>query len=122
MFMLYFKIVRCIIPFVTHEEKEGNTLDKHIQMYGNTVLKNNIETDNLIELEYYKIVNKQNLKPYGIGIIKKFCDEIEVNVETREFNNIFKNEKDANTMLNLLLKNQVTPVTLKDILEDFVIV
>ncbi|MGN1269447.1 MAG: DUF6514 family protein [Clostridia bacterium] len=101
-------------------------MDKKVEMYGNTTLTNSLERKNLIELEYYKICNnltsKKNSKPYGLGVIKKSCNEIELNMEKREFNNIFTNENDANKMLNLLLKNKVTPVALKDVLEDFVLI
>ena len=44
------------------------------------------------------------------------------NVEKREFNHIFSKENDADDMLELLLKNKVTPTSLRDILEDFVLV
>ncbi len=101
-------------------------MDKSVEMYGNTTLTNNLEKEKLIQLEYYKIcnnlANKENVKPYGIGIIKKSCNEIELNIEQREFNNIFKNENEVNKILNLLLKNKVTPIALKDVLEDYVLV
>ena len=48
--------------------------------------------------------------------------ELETEVEKREFNHIFSKENDANNMLELLIRNKVTPITLKDILKDFVLV
>ena len=75
--------------------------------------------------KYYKICNnkkKSTEKPYGIGVIKTYSDELETEVEKREFNHIFSKENDANNMLELLIRNKVTPITLKDILKDFVLV
>ena len=77
------------------------------------------------QLKYYKICNnkkKSTEKPYGIGVIKTYSDELETEVEKREFNHIFSKENDANNMLELLIRNKVTPITLKDILKDFVLV
>ena len=75
-----------------------------------------------INLEYYKICNrmKKNVeKPYGIGIVKTHEDTVETRMEKSEFNHIFSQEQEADKMLKLLIKNKVTPVTLRDILEDY---
>lgn len=102
-------------------------MGRDIKIYGNIEIRNRLERldYNPIQLEYYKIYNseKQNdKKPYGIGVIKRCSNEIEIDVEKREFNHIFSREDDADNMLELLLKNKVTPISLKDILEDFVLV
>ncbi len=99
-------------------------MEKAIKVYGNTVINNREEIIyNPIQLEYYKTYNENTEeKPYGIGVIKTCTNEIEVDIEKREFNHIFSEENDADNMLELLLKNKVTPIALKDILEDFVIV
>lgn len=105
-------------------------MDKSIEVYGNLVIDeggiDGVTEEFPIQLEYYKICNKQkeqaNEKPYGIGVVKTHTDVKEVNIEKREFNNIFSNEKDANNMLNLLMKHQVTPVSLRDVLEDYILV
>lgn len=102
-------------------------MGKDIKIYGNVEINNRLEglEYNQIQLEYYKIYNseKQNdRKPYGIGVIKRCSNEKEIDVEKREFNHIFSKENDADNMLELLLKNKVTPIALRDILEDFVLV
>ena len=102
-------------------------MGRDIKIYGNVEIKNGIEglEYNPIQLEYYKIYNSEkhnDRKPYGIGVIKRCSNEIEIDVEKREFNHIFSKENDADNMLELLLKNKVTPIALKDILEDFVLV
>lgn len=102
-------------------------MEKDIKIYGNVEVNNRLEglEYNQIQLEYYKIYNSEkqnNRKPYGIGVIKRCSNEIEIDVEKREFNHIFSKENDADNMLELLLKNKVTPIALRDILEDFVLV
>ena len=108
-------------------------MGRDVKVYGNTEIKHAIGEIgyNPIQLEYYKIYNSEkqsggiNLwirKPYGIGVIKRCSNETELDVEKREFNHIFSKENDADDMLELLLKNKVTPTSLRDILEDFVLV
>lgn len=102
-------------------------MEKSIEVYGNIEIKDELDekTNNPIQVEYYKICNnkkKNTEKPYGIGVIKTYSDELETEVEKREFNHIFSKENDANNMLELLIRNKVTPITLKDILKDFVLV
>ena len=105
-------------------------------MYNSNVnLNDNISIDDYIykretkefpiNLEYYKVHNNVALnkeKPYGIGIIKTYEDNNEVHMEKSEFNHIFSKEKEADNMLKILVKNKVTPISLRDILEDYVLV
>jgi len=75
-----------------------------------------------INLEYYKIFTRmpKNVeKPYGIGIAKTHEDTVETCMEKSEFSHIFSQEQEAEKMLKLLIENKVTPVTLRDVLEDF---
>lgn len=104
-------------------------MEKTVEVYGNIFVENCITEGGTkefpINLEYYKIHNnvpENEEKPYGIGIIKTHEDNIETTMEKSEFNNIFSKEKEADNMLKLLIKNKVTPVSLRDILEDFVLV
>lgn len=99
-------------------------MERSIKIYGNTEIDNKGEEIpyNPIKLEYYKTYSDKNQKPYGIGVIKTWNNEVETDIEKREFNHIFSKENEADNMLELLLKNKVTPITLKDILEDFVLV
>ncbi len=99
-------------------------MEKAVKVYGNAEINNKDEerTYNPIQLEYYKTYSNKNQKPYGIGVIKTCTNEMEVDVEKREFNHIFSKENEADSMLEVLLKNKVTPIALRDILEDFVLV
>ena len=40
-------------------------------------------------------------------------------MEKSEFSHIFSQEQEAEKMLQLLIENKVTPVALRDVLEDF---
>lgn len=103
-------------------------MDKSVEVYGNVSIGNciteKVTKEFPINLEYYKVHSNisQNGKPYGIGIVKTYEDEIETIMEKSEFSHIFNREKDADNMLKILIKNKVTPVCLRDILEDFVLV
>lgn len=104
-------------------------MEKSVEVYGNIAI-NECITEGITEefpinLEYYKIHNyipENEEKPYGIGIIKTHKDEKETSMEKSEFSHIFSQEKEADSMLSLLIKNKVTPVSLRNILEDFILV
>ena len=72
-------------------------MEKSIEVYGNIEIKDELDEkiNNPIQVEYYKICNnkkKSTEKPYGIGVIKTYSDELETEVEKREFNHIFSND------------------------------
>ena len=73
-----------------------------------------------IKIEYYKtIAEKENVKnKYGIEIIKTEYKNKNVNVETGKISNITNNLDEADKILKLLRDNEVTPVTMQDVLED----
>ena len=43
-------------------------------------------------------------------------------MEKSEFSNIFIKEQEADNMLKMLIKNKVTPISLRYILEDLILV
>lgn len=101
-------------------------MEKSVEVYGNIAITDCI-TEGVtkkfpINLEYYKIHNnvpQNDEKPYGIGIIKTHQDEVETIMEKSEFSHIFSQEKEADNMLELLIENEVTPISLRYILEDY---
>lgn len=73
-----------------------------------------------IKLEYYKIEERCNNyeSVYGIEIMKtEYIDNIG-RTENEIIKKITTNEKTVDEILKILKKNEVTPVTLKEILED----
>lgn len=101
-------------------------MEKSVEVYGsvsiNDCVTEGVTKEFPINLEYYKIYTRmpKNVeKPYGIGIVKTHEDTVETCMEKSEFSHIFSQEQEADKMLKLLIKNKVTPVTLRDILKDF---
>ncbi|MCI9247011.1 MAG: hypothetical protein HFJ30_07905 [Clostridia bacterium] len=101
-------------------------MEKSVEVYGSVSISGcitkGVTEEFPINLEYYKICTRmpKNVeKPYGIGIVKTHEDSVETRMEKSEFNHIFSQEQEADKMLKLLIKNKVTPVTLRDILEDY---
>ena len=74
-----------------------------------------------IQIEYYKIQennkDSSDLK-YGIEIVKKEFKEKNINVEVKDVFNIIKEEKRADSILEILKRNMVTPIGLNDVIND----
>jgi len=73
-----------------------------------------------IKVEYYKIMNeeekiKENKLIYGIQVIKtEYRDKI--GVEQNKIEHITNDEKEITKMLSLLKENEVTPISLDDVI------
>ena len=55
---------------------------------------------------------------YGIEIIKEQNDLLESKREKEEIRSIYKNEDKTNEILEILKRNKVTPIELKDVIQD----
>lgn len=90
---------------------------------GNTV----IDGDERILLEYFiipKYIHEEycNLWQYGVKVKKTVMKNGGTNIaETKEISNIFYDESEAKRFVQLIMKNRVTPVTLMDVVEDYII-
>lgn len=96
--------------------------------YGNTFLEteelrdNNIK--NRIEIEYYrtkkrkKYFVRESSETYGIEIVKKEYQGRKVNIEKEKIDKISNTKTSIDLILNKLKKFKVTPITLKDVIED----
>lgn len=72
-----------------------------------------------IKLEYYKTSGEENVqKIFGIEVIKTEYIDGNVKVESKEIKDITNDEQRENEILDLLKRNEVTPVGLQDVLED----
>ena len=76
-----------------------------------------------IKLEYYKIVNEEETieeskAKYGVNIVKTEYKKDGVKVENEKVEHISNNENEIDEILNILTKNEVTPVVLEDVLND----
>ena len=77
-----------------------------------------------IKLEYYKIINedelnKNNATKFGINIIKTEYIKENTKVEEKSIKYISNDEQKINEILDVLKQNKVTPISLEDIIIDF---
>lgn len=77
-----------------------------------------------IQLEYYKIINEDQLirkekAIYGMNVIKSEYRKEGTKIENKEITYISNDEKEIEEILNLLKENEVTPVIVEDVLNDF---
>ena len=94
----------------------------HTKTYGKTKIHQE-ENDGTrtIMLKYYKTIRgkfNKNVKHYGVGVIKTEIGSNQINEEKQEFNNICKQKSEVEELLSVLLKNKVTTIDLKYVLED----
>ena len=71
-----------------------------------------------IKVEYYKLKDEDN-KKYGIEIIKKEYQHKNINIEKKVLKSLSKDECKVDRMLELFEKNEVTPISAGEIIEDF---
>lgn len=71
-----------------------------------------------IKLEYFKTLNENVESKFGIEVVKTEYLEGNVNIETKEITNIAWDEQKQEEILSLLRNNQVTPITLEEVLEE----
>ncbi len=77
-----------------------------------------------IKLEYYKIINedemiKQEKAKFGINIVKTEYQKDKVKVENEKVQYLSNDEKKVEEILNILKENEVTPIGVNDVLNDF---
>lgn len=94
------------------------------KIYGETTIQKETEDsyeNRIINLKYYKTkIGHKSDKSYGVGVIKTEIGNNELNEEKQEFNNICKQKEEVENLLDMLLRNKVTPIDLKYVLEDLV--
>ena len=71
-----------------------------------------------IKVEYYKLKD-ENSKKYGIEIIKKEYKPKSIEIEKKEIESLSKDECEIERMLELFERNEVTPISAGEIIEDF---
>ena len=71
-----------------------------------------------IKVEYYKLKDEDN-KKYGIEIIKREYKPKHIDIEKQEIKSLSKDECKIERMLELFKKNEVTPISVGEIIEDF---
>lgn len=96
--------------------------------YGSTFInKDLLKESNInhpIKLEYYKVINEDELQirksaKFGIDIIKTEYLEGDTKIENKTIKHLSNDEQRVNELLDALKNNQVTPVGLEDVIIDF---
>ena len=78
-------------------------------------------------LDYYLIREKIgeeycDLVRYGVKVVKTVKEYGGgKTVELKQINNIFYRERDADDFVRLIMRNRVTPISLMDVVEDYII-
>ncbi len=90
----------------------------------NKEMLNEAGIEHPIKLEYYKLINedemiKQEKAKFGISIVKTEYQKEEVKIENKKIQYVSNDEKKIEEILNILKENEVTPVAVDDILSDF---
>ena len=74
-----------------------------------------------IKVEYYKIMEDANYSEnYGIEVVKTEYIDDNLKVESIKLDNITSNEEKINYVLDILRKNEVTPVATNDVIADLI--
>ena len=92
--------------------------------FGRTVIDSSdseeLNDNEKIELEYYETRNlaEKEERKYGIEVVKKKDKDEKFNIESKVINNISSEEKVINRLLEILMINKVTPITVDDIISE----
>lgn len=95
--------------------------------YGSTFIKKEeLEEEGIsypIKLEYYKIINEDEItrgekSRFGIKVIKTEYRE-EPKVEEKEVRYLSNDEKRIEEILEIFKRNEVTPISVEEIISDF---
>jgi len=97
-------------------------------LYGGILLdENELRTNNIyrnIEVEYYKTTNdkislfKRKPKNYGIEVVMREYVNGEVITSKDKVTALTQNEEIVEKVLEVLKRNEVTPTTFKEVIED----
>ena len=76
-----------------------------------------------IKIEYYKIINEDEIMKgekakFGIKVLKTEYRDNNIKVEEKEITYLSNAEKKVEEILNLFKENEVTPISVEDIIYD----
>ena len=80
---------------------------------------------NKIKLDYYKIINEEDITKkekakYGISVIKTEYMRDKTKIEEKLIKHLSNDEKIIERVLNIFKDNVVTPVEVKDVINDII--
>lgn len=62
---------------------------------------------------------KQEKAKFGINVVKTEYKKDDIKVENKKIQYLSNDEKKIEEILNILKENEVTPITIEDVLSDF---
>lgn len=109
----------------SYKRKGGGNLQATKSLYGQEVLEIEdlveSEIDYLVELSYYKINQSyKTTNRYAVEIVKTEHLVDKIKTERKTVDLFTDDEIKANHILELLKKNKVTPIGLKDIITELI--
>jgi len=120
MFLLF--INRYIIVKKYAKERRIPKMAYLKKLYGKAIIDSSdseeLQDDYKMELEYYQVENEASSKPYGVEIVKKIMENDRMNIEDKKLESICDKEQDTNNLLEILITNKVTPISVDDVIED----
>ncbi len=77
-----------------------------------------------IKLEYYKIINEDEIMKgekarFGIKVVKTEYRDEKAKIEEKEITYLSNDEKRIEEILNIFKENEVTPISVEEIIYDF---
>ena len=123
-FLAIFRVLYYIKQVRYFRKGEIQKMEYSKSFFGRTIIDSSdsdeIRDSEKIELEYYETHNlaEKSEREYGIEVIKKKNKKEKFNIESKVINNISNEEKDVNRLLEILMINKVTPITVEDIISD----
>ena len=112
------------IKKVRYKEGGIQKMEYKKSLFGKTIIdksdSDDLKENEKIELEYYETHNlaEKSEREYGIEIVKTKEKNEKFNIESKVINNISNEEQKVNKLLNILMLNKVTPVSVDDIISD----
>lgn len=73
-----------------------------------------------IKVEYYKLKEEGNIDIFGIEVIKTEYKNNDVLVEKEDIKRLTSDEDEANHILDILKENEVTPIIVREVVQDYI--
>ena len=125
---LLFQAICIILKKYVVRKGEKQKMEYRQSFFGKTIIDRSdseeLNENEKIELEYYETHNlaEKNERKYGIEIVKTKEKNEKFNIESKVINNISNEEQEVNKLLNILMLNKVTPVSVDDIISDISVI
>lgn len=73
-----------------------------------------------IKVEYYKLKEEGNIDIFGIEVIKTEYKNNDVLIEKEDIKRLTSDEDEANHILDILKENEVTPIIVREVVQDYI--